>query len=67
MFVPWFSKPDTEKKILQVVNLSPDESWIEKIVEVHPMKQVAIMSVVQILVFGFMLLSFWLINLGLGK
>jgi hypothetical protein len=62
MFVPWFSKPDTEKKILQVVNLSPDESWIEKIVEVHPMKQGAIMSVVQILVFGFMLLSFWSIN-----
>tara|TARA_Y100000389_G_C17025127_1_gene300713 strand:+ start:42 stop:239 length:198 start_codon:yes stop_codon:yes gene_type:complete len=62
MFVPWFSKPDTEKKILQVVNLSPDESWIEKIVEVHPMKQVAIMSVVQVLVFGFMLLSFWAIN-----
>lgn len=66
MFVPWFTKPDTEKKILQVVNLSPDESWIEKIVEVHPMKQVAIMSVVQVLVFGFMLFSFWLINLGLG-
>jgi len=62
MFVPWFSKPDTEKKILQVVNLSPDESWIEKIVDVHPMKQVAIMSVVQVLVFGFMLLSFWAIN-----
>lgn len=62
MFVPWFSKPDTEKKILQVVNLSPDETWIEKIVDVHPMKQVAIMSVVQVLVFGFMLLSFWAIN-----
>ena len=62
MYVPWFTKPDTEKKILQVVNLSPDESWIEKIVEVHPMKQVAIMSVVQVLVFGFMLLSFWTIN-----
>lgn len=62
MFVPWFTKPDTEKKILQVVNLSPDESWIEKIVEVHPMKQVAIMSVVQVLVFGFMILSFWIIN-----
>ena len=62
MFVPWFTKPDTEKKILQVVNLSPDESWIEKIVEVHPMKQVSIMSVVQVLVFGFMILSFWIIN-----
>jgi hypothetical protein len=67
MYVPWFTKPDTEKKILQVVNLSPDESWIEKIVEVHPMKQVAIMSVVQVLVFGFMLLSFWLINVGLDR
>ena len=51
-----------ERKALQVVNLSPNESVIEKIVEVHPMKQVAIMSVVQVLVFGFMLLSFWIIN-----
>ena len=66
MFVPWFTKPDTEKKVLQIVNLSPNESWIEKIVDVHPMKQVAIMSVVQVLVFGFMLFCFWLINLGLG-
>jgi hypothetical protein len=57
----------TEEKVLQVVNLSPDESWIEKIVEVHPMKQVAVMSVVQVVVFGFMLLAFWLINIGLGK
>jgi len=51
-----------EKKALQAVNLSPSESMVEKIVEVHPMKQVAIMSVVQILVFGFMLLSFWTIG-----
>lgn len=51
-----------ERKALQVVNLSPDESVIEKIVEVHPMKQVAIMSVVQVLVFGFMLLAFWTID-----
>ena len=57
----------TEEKVLQVVNLSPDESWIERIVEVHPMKQVAVMSVVQVVVFGFMLLAFWLINIGLGK
>mgnify|MGYP001292106076 FL=1 len=67
MFVPWFSKPETEKKVLQIVNLSPDVSVLDKIEEVHPMKQVAVMSVVQVLVFGFMLLSFWLINLGLGK
>jgi len=56
-------KMSLERKTLQVVNLSPDESVIEKIVEVHPMKQVAIMSVVQVLVFGFMLLAFWTIDL----
>jgi len=67
MFIPWFTKPDTQKKILQVVNLSPDESVLERIEEVHPMRQIAVMSVVQVLVFGFMLLSFWLINVGLGK
>ena len=44
-----------EEKLLQVANLSPDEAWIERIVDVHPMKQVAIMSVVQVLVFFFML------------
>ena len=67
MYVPWFTKPETEKKVLQIVNLSPDVSVLDKIEEVHPMKQVAVMSVVQVLVFGFMLLSFWLINLGLGQ
>lgn len=36
---------------------------IDDIEKVHPMKQVAIMSVVQIAVFGFMLLAFWLIGL----
>ena len=45
----------TEEKLLQVANLSPDEAWIERIVDVHPMKQVAIMAVVQVLVFFFML------------
>jgi hypothetical protein len=58
-------KKTTEEKLLQVANLSPDESWIEKIEEVHPMKQVAIMSIVQVGVFGFMLLSFWLIHMAL--
>ena len=67
MFIPWFTKPDTQKKILQVVNLSPDESVLERIEEVHPMKQIVVMSVVQVLVFGFMLLSFWLINVGLDR
>lgn len=62
MYVPWFTKPETEKKVLQVVNLSPSESWIEKLTEVHPMKQVFWASIIQVCVFGFMLLAFWLIN-----
>jgi len=48
-------KKTKEEKLLQVANLSPDEAWIERIVDVHPMKQVAIMTVVQVLVFFFML------------
>ena len=51
-----------EQKILQVVNLSPSESWIEKLTEVHPMKQVAWASVIQVSVFGFMLLAFTIID-----
>ena len=56
----------TEEKLLQVANLSPDEAWIERIVDVHPMKQITIMSIVQVVVFGFMLLSFKLIGIFLG-
>ena len=47
-----------QEKILQAVNLAPSEDWVEKIVEVHPMKQIVWMSIVQVCVFGFMLLSF---------
>ena len=36
---------------------------IDDIEKVHPMKQVVIMSVVQLAVFGFMLLSFFTIGL----
>jgi hypothetical protein len=56
-------KKSTEQKVLQVANLAPSEDMIEKIVDVHPMKQVAIMSVVQVAVFGFMLVGFWIIGL----
>jgi hypothetical protein len=55
----------TEEKLLQVANLSPDEAWIEKIVDVHPMKQVAIMSVVQAVMFFGMLGVMALTNLFL--
>ena len=49
-----------DKKILQVVNLSPSESWIEKIVDIQPMKQITVASIVQVAVFGFMLFMFWI-------
>lgn len=52
----------TEEKALQIVNLSPSESAIEKLVEMHPMRQVAWASVIQVCVFGFMLLSFTIID-----
>ena len=42
------------KKVLQVVNLSPSESWIEKIVHIHPMRQIAYASILQVVVFGSM-------------
>ena len=42
------------KKVLQVVNLSPSESWIEKLVHVHPMRQIAYASILQVVVFGSM-------------
>ena len=54
-----------QEKLLQVVNLSPSENLLEKIVDVHPMKQLFWMSIVQVCVFGFMLFAFWLINIGL--
>ena len=50
------------KKVLQIVNLSPSESILEKIVEVHPMKQIAIMSVVQVFMLAFMGASMLLIG-----
>ena len=52
------------KKILQVVNLSPpvDESFFDKLEDVHPMKQVVYATIIQFLVFGFMLLAFKIIG-----
>tara|TARA_R110002050_G_scaffold53587_2_gene121816 strand:+ start:1740 stop:1922 length:183 start_codon:yes stop_codon:yes gene_type:complete len=55
-----------EEKLLQIVNLSPSEKWMEKIVEIHPMKQIFWATILQITVFGLMLVSFSLINLYLG-
>ena len=55
-------KKETEKKILQAANLAPSEELMEKIVEVHPMKQVFVMSIVQIVVLAFMGLSMLVIG-----
>ena len=55
-----------EEKILQVVNLSPSESWVEKLHDVHPMKQITVASIIQVCVFGFMLLMFKTISLWTG-
>lgn len=60
--VPWFQKPENERTALQIVNLSPSESSIERLVEMHPMRQVFWASIIQISVFGFMLLSFYTID-----
>jgi hypothetical protein len=38
------------KKVLQAVNLSPDESIVEKLAEVHPMRQITYASVLQVVV-----------------
>ena len=48
------------KKVLQVVNLSPpiDDSFFDKLENVHPMKQIVYAAIIQIAVFGFMLLAF---------
>jgi len=54
-----------EEKLLQIVNLSPSENWIERLTEVHPMKQIAWASIIQLCVFGFMLLSFLLISVSI--
>lgn len=49
-------------ELLRVVNLSPPKVDINKLEEVHPMKQIFWAAVIQVAVFGFMLLSFWVIN-----
>jgi hypothetical protein len=47
---------------LKIANLSPGESVVEKLVEIHPMKQVTYASIIQVLVLGFMLGSMALIQ-----
>lgn len=49
-----------EKKILQVVNLSPSESWVEKLTNIHPMKQITYATIIQVAMFFSMLGMFQL-------
>ena len=44
-----------QRKALQIVNLSPSESWIEKLPGIHPMKQITYASIIQVTVFFGML------------
>lgn len=55
------------KKILQAVNLSPSESWIDRLVQTHPMRQIAYASILQVTVFFGMLGSFWGIDQVVGN
>tara|TARA_Y100001937_G_scaffold16831_1_gene23191 strand:+ start:175 stop:351 length:177 start_codon:yes stop_codon:yes gene_type:complete len=52
-----------EEKLLQAVNLSPDESVIEKLVEMHPMRQVFWASIIQMTMLGLMGLAMFTIGL----
>ena len=44
-----------EKKVLQIVNLSPSESWVEKLTNIHPMKQITYATIIQVTMFFAML------------
>lgn len=48
-------KASASRKVLQVVNLSPSESIVEKLTEIHPMKQIFWASIIQVSVFFGML------------
>lgn len=56
------NKKSTEEKVLQAVNLSPDVDALDKLVEMHPMRQVFWASIIQICVLAFMLLSMLIIG-----
>mgnify|MGYP001267305916 FL=1 len=54
-----------EKKLLQVVNLAPSESVIEKLTKMHPMRQIAYASVIQVCVLFLMFGCMAIIEEGL--
>jgi len=68
IYMPWYQKPEHQKKVLKAVNLSPpvNDDVFNKLEKVHPMKQIVWASITQIAVFGFMLLMFKIIGLWTG-
>lgn len=56
-----------QEKLLQVVNLAPNESSLDRLMEMHPMQQIVWATIIQVSVFGLMLVSFSLINLYLDQ
>jgi hypothetical protein len=57
--------PENERTALQIVNLSPGEDSLEKLTEMHPMRQIVWATIVQVSVLGFMMGSFAVINMVL--
>jgi len=55
-------------KILQAINLSPplNENFFDKLEKMHPMRQIVYATVLQIVVFGSMMVSFYLLHLLFG-
>ena len=51
-------KASASRKVLQVVNLSPNESIVEKLTDMHPMRQITYASIIQVSVFFGMLGAF---------
>jgi hypothetical protein len=59
---------DLNKKVLQAVNLSPtvDDEFFERLVNMHPMKQIVYASILQFVVFASMFGMFGVISLFIG-
>ena len=55
-------------KVLQAINLSPplDETFFDRLEKMHPMRQIVYASILQVVVFGFMMLSFYLLHRFIG-
>jgi len=59
---------DLEKKALQIANLSPvvDDEFFERLVNIHPMRQIIYAAILQFVVFASMFGMFGVISLFIG-